>query len=140
MSLFIYLLFTLDSLFNSVKLLSMRVAAFFVKHLKKSFAELAVISNFHHRSLIDGLKSESFDTKLNALTSQPRIHKAAACLDPRLAVLRKETLNSQWHLNRFTSRVHTIWPTNRTKRNQSTNKPGSFWFVAPKGSQTSPTV
>ena len=36
-------------------------------------AELAVIRKFHH-GLSEGLNSESFDTKLNALTGRPRIH------------------------------------------------------------------
>ena len=33
------------------------------------------INNFHHRRPYEGLNSESVDTKLNALTGRPRIHK-----------------------------------------------------------------
>ena len=40
---------------------------------KEPIAELAVISNFHQRRP-EGLNSEAFDTKLNALTGRPRIH------------------------------------------------------------------
>ena len=46
--------------------------AFLEKHLQKKLAELAVISE----GLTEGLNSESFDTKLNALTGRPQIHTA----------------------------------------------------------------
>ena len=48
---------------------------FLAKHLQRSLAELAVISNFHQRRPHRGMNSESFDTKLNALTGWPSIHK-----------------------------------------------------------------
>ena len=73
--LFIYLLlFTQDSLFNSVELLSMRVLPSLRDSYKGALQNFQWLAIFTTEGLLEGLNSGSFDTKLNALTVRPRIH------------------------------------------------------------------
>ena len=70
--LFIYLLFTHDSLFNYVELLSLRV----LLSLRNTYR--GALQNYQWLAIFTieggGLNSESFDTNLNALTGRHRIH------------------------------------------------------------------
>ena len=80
--LFIFLLlFTQDSLFSSVELLSMRVLPSLRNTYKGALQNYQWIAIFTTEGLTEGLNSESFDTKLNALTVRPRIHSEIGILN-----------------------------------------------------------
>ena len=54
--------------------------AFLAKHLQRSLAELSI---FTTEGLAEGSNSDSYDTKLNALTVRPRCSVSISTLDAK---------------------------------------------------------